>query len=221
MPLCRERLMKWENKWLLFFPSVQVPCVIGQRTPWQWHRPGFGEKLLVLRGSSGKLSWDLSHPAGWHGALCLSEKKVYSEKHTTWIRSKIIIQSQHKEADRVPLATTEGEKRILFFFLLSWFLGTPLWTAVGQCFLRGLEEHSCVRQPATQNPGVGAHSAPSPLCNCPIDIMLFCHPSTNSRHVKSRSTGLETNSFWSHATWNKLCFSGVGWGSNAHLPCSL
>ncbi|KAI4829894.1 hypothetical protein KUCAC02_001554, partial [Chaenocephalus aceratus] len=46
-----------------------VPCVIGQRTPWQWHRPGFGEKLfppLVLWGSSGKLSWDLSLPAGWH-----------------------------------------------------------------------------------------------------------------------------------------------------------
>ncbi|KAF1393088.1 hypothetical protein PFLUV_G00034830 [Perca fluviatilis] len=46
-----------------------VPCVIGQHAPWQWHRPGFGEKLsplVVLWVPSGKLSWDLSLPAGWH-----------------------------------------------------------------------------------------------------------------------------------------------------------
>lgn len=36
--------------------------------------------------------------------------------HTTWIRSKIIIQSQHKTADWVPLATTEEEKSILSSF---------------------------------------------------------------------------------------------------------
>ncbi|CAB1426746.1 unnamed protein product [Pleuronectes platessa] len=66
-------------------PSVKtVPCVIGQRAPWQWHRPGFGEKIsppLVLWGSSGKLSWDLFGPAGWHGARCLSEKSP-GRKHT-------------------------------------------------------------------------------------------------------------------------------------------
>ncbi|KAG7242526.1 hypothetical protein INR49_020239 [Caranx melampygus] len=64
--------------------SLRVPCVIGRRSPWQWHRPGFGEKLsplLVLWGSFGKLSWDLSRPAGWHGALCLSEKSP-ERKHT-------------------------------------------------------------------------------------------------------------------------------------------
>ncbi|TMS13390.1 hypothetical protein E3U43_018465, partial [Larimichthys crocea] len=41
------------------FSVKTVPCVIGQRTQWQWHRPGFGEKLsplLILWGSSGKHS---------------------------------------------------------------------------------------------------------------------------------------------------------------------
>lgn len=46
------------------------------------------------------------------------------------------------------------------------------------------------------------------LCNCvSLAPWFFCYPSTNSHH-KSRSAGLEINSFWSHATWNKLCFGG-------------
>lgn len=40
-----------------------------------------------------------------------------------------------------------------------------------------------------------------------MDTMIFCYPSTNSHH-KSRSAGLEINSFWSHATWSKPCYRG-------------
>lgn len=63
--------------------SVQVPCAIGRLgAPWQWHRPGFGQKLslpLALRGSSGQISEDLSAPAGWHRARSPSERRVRRE----------------------------------------------------------------------------------------------------------------------------------------------
>lgn len=86
---------------LLPLRSVQVPCAIGRLGAlWQWHRPGFGQKLsppLTLRGSSGQISEDLSAPAGWHRARSRSERSVHREiAESTRIRSEIIIQSQHK-----------------------------------------------------------------------------------------------------------------------------
>lgn len=102
------------------------------------------------------------------------------------IRSKIIIQSQHKQADWVPLATTEGDKWFFFsLFLLFWFLGTPLWTAVGQRSERGLEERCCKSQAPIQIPKEGAHLRSRLLVTVSRwqhDLGVFCYPSTNSLH---------------------------------------
>lgn len=110
--------------------------MIGQHAQWQWHRPGIGEQLSPLpavRGSSGKPGLDLFCVAGWLCTHCLIEKSS-EKRHTTRIRSRIINQSQHKKADWVPVATTEGEKRILYSFCSLGFRAQPMWTAGGQRF---------------------------------------------------------------------------------------
>lgn len=179
-----------QNKWLLFILSIQVPCVIGQRTQWQWHRPGFGEKrspLLILLGSSGKISWDLFHATGWHTALCLWNKST-EKKKPTWIRSKIIIQSQHKEAGWVPLATTEGEKRIPISLLAPLFSGhTPL-DCCGSSILS-----------QAQFPHEGAHSTSSPLVLSCVNSAILCYSSAKSSH-KSHCAAYYSLCF--HVTWN-------------------
>lgn len=94
-------------------------------------------------------------------------KESTEKTHTTRIRSKIIIQSQHKEADRVPLATTKGEKRILFSFCSLGFWAHPcglLWVSVYERTWR--EERCCIRQAATQIPVEGSLIRLPVPCNC-------------------------------------------------------
>lgn len=151
-------------------------------------------------------------------------KQSTLKTHTTRIRSKIIIQSQHKEADWVPLATTEGEKRILFFF---FFLSAPLvfgHTPVDSCGSVLYERtwrtqlHKICCHP---NFRVRCLFIFQLACNCILSSqLLFCSPVANSHH-KSRSAGLGIKSFWSHATWNKTCFRREGLDAlckDLHLP---
>lgn len=191
-------------------------------SPWIWREalPPACSLGLLWEAFMGFIS------SCWMAPSSLPLWKESTEKtYTTRIRSKIIIQSQHKEADRVPLATTEEEKRILFCFCSLGFWAHPcglLWVSVfWEDLLGGALLHKTSCPPKFQ--GKIPHSPSSPPCNCVSSTpWFFCYPSTNSHH-KSRSAGLEINSFWSHATWNKPCFGGrldALW-KDRHLPSSL
>lgn len=87
-------------------------------------------------------------------------KESIEETYTTRIRSKIIIQSQHKQADWVSLATTEGEKRISFCSLGFWAHPSGLlWVRICERTWRTVL-HWDKKQAATRIPSEGARSSP-------------------------------------------------------------
>lgn len=107
-------------------------------------------------------------------------KQSTVKTHTSRIRSKIIIQSQHKEADWVPLATTEGEKRILFLSAPLVFGHTPVDSCGSVLYERTwrtqLHKPSC-----HPNSKVRYLFAFQLACNCISSApWLFCFPFTNA-----------------------------------------
>lgn len=154
--LFKKRVDRWMRHARISdcFPFHLTRCYV-----WLAGSPGGSGITLDLARSPPSCLFSGAPLGSFHGiyltlldgtARSASLKTVHRETtNISWIRSKIIIQSQHKLADWVPLATTKGDKRILFSFCYLGFWAHPcglLWVSVFLGLLgRRLWGRCCIR----------------------------------------------------------------------------